>query len=40
MVIELPLGLLICIAMNLNQRWVLDRVSPDRSVGVGGREHG
>jgi hypothetical protein len=37
MVIELPAGPLICIAMDLNQRWVLDMGLPGPDAGGGGR---
>jgi hypothetical protein len=37
MVIELPPGPLICIAMDLNQRWVLDMGLPGPDAGHGGR---
>lgn len=37
MVIELPPGPLICIAMDLNQRWVLDMGLPGPDAGQGGR---
>jgi hypothetical protein len=36
MVIELPPGPLICIAMDLNQRWVLDMGLPGPDAGRGG----
>ncbi|MFE4950593.1 DUF1254 domain-containing protein [Leifsonia sp. NPDC056665] len=37
MVIELPAGPLICIAMDVNQRWVLDMGLPGPDAGQGGR---
>ena len=37
MVIELPPGPLICIAMDVNQRWVLDMGLPGPDAGAGGR---
>jgi hypothetical protein len=37
MVIELPPGPLICIAMDLNQRWVMDMGLPGPDAGQGGR---
>ncbi|WP_218025158.1 DUF1254 domain-containing protein [Nocardia jejuensis] len=37
LVIELPPGPLICIAMDLNQRWVLDMGLPGPDAGQGGR---
>jgi hypothetical protein len=37
MVIELPPGPLICIAMDLNQRWILDMGLPGPDAGNGGR---
>jgi hypothetical protein len=37
MVIELPPGPLICIAMDLNQRWILDMGLPGPDAGAGGR---
>jgi hypothetical protein len=37
MVIELPPGPLICIAMDLNQRWILDMGLPGPDAGHGGK---
>ena len=37
MVIEVPAGPLICIAMDLNQRWVMDMGIPGPDAGQGGR---
>ena len=37
LVIELPPGPLICVGMDLNQRWVLDMGLPGPDAGRGGR---